>query len=120
MSSAKNEATNPICITAPQIPMPLSVLTTFLLSILTGFALWQHGYWGIMAPHFESTGAGQVLFDLVIALLLLSAWMWKDAKAKNRAYWPWFILTLAAGSFGPLLYLIFYAIKEPASKTEQS
>lgn len=78
----------------------------FFFSILSGFALWYHGYWGILAPHFQSFGAGQVLADLVISLGLVLTWMWQDAKASGRNIWPWLLLTLTMGSFGPLIYLV--------------
>lgn len=82
----------------------LVVLAAFgLLSML---ALWQHGYWGLFEPAFKSLGAAQVLADLVIALTLFLAWMWRDARANGRNPWPWAVLTLATGSFGPLIYLL--------------
>ncbi len=81
-----------------------SVLALFL--VLTALALWHHGYWGIVAPHFQSFGAGQVFADLVIALSLAMVWMWFDARRLGRSPWGWIALTLAAGSIGPLLYLI--------------
>ena len=84
----------------------LLIITLVLFGALTAAALWQHGYWGIIAPHFQSFGAGQVLADLVIALTLVMVWMWHDAKASGRSAWPWLALTLAAGSFGPLIYLL--------------
>ncbi len=88
--------------------MSRSTLLLILIpfSVLTAIALWQHGYWGILAPHFKTFGAGQVLADLVIALTLVMTWMWRDAKATGRNIWPWFIFTLVMGSFGPLLYLL--------------
>lgn len=82
----------------------LGVLAAF--SVLTLAALWQHGYWGIIAPHFQSFGGAQVFCDLVIALCLAMVWMWRDARAQQRNPWPFLVLTLAAGSFGPLLYLL--------------
>ena len=84
----------------------LLVLTLVLFGALTAAALWHHGYWGILAPHFQSWGGGQVLADLVIALTLVTVWMWHDAKATGRNVWPWVALTLVAGSFGPLGYLL--------------
>lgn len=84
----------------------LLALTLILFGALTGAALWYHGYWGIIAPHFKSFGAGQVLADLVISLGLATIWIWFDAKATGRKAWPWLILTLLTGSFGPLIYLI--------------
>ncbi len=88
------------------MPRTLLTITVILFGALTAIALWQHGYWGIIAPHFQSFGAGQVFADLVIALALAMAWIWHDARAAGRKAWPWLVLTLAAGSFGPLLYLL--------------
>lgn len=84
------------------------LLTTILIpfGVLSAAALWHHGYWGILAPHFKSFGEGQVLADLVIALTLAMVWMWRDAKALGRNPWPWIVATLATGSFGPLVYLL--------------
>lgn len=84
----------------------LLTITLVLFGALTAVALWQHGYWGIIAPLFQSFGGGQVFADLVIALVLVMVWMWRDAKATGRNAWPWFVVTLALGSFGPLLYLL--------------
>ncbi len=83
------------------------VLVLFPFSVLSAVALWRHGYWRIFEPHFRSYGAAQVLMDLSIALGLVLAWMWADARKEKRSFWPWALLTLAAGSFGPLLYLLF-------------
>ena len=47
-----------------------------------------------------------MLLDLVIACLLISSWMVIDARANGRNPWPYVAITLAAGSFGPLLYLL--------------
>jgi len=84
----------------------LLLITIILFGALSAVALWQHGYWGIIAPHFQSFGAGQVFADLVIALTLVMIWMWHDAKATGRNVWPWIVATLALGSFGPLFYLL--------------
>ena len=84
----------------------LLIVTIVLFGALSAIALWKHGYWGIIAPHFQSFGAGQVLADLVIALTLAMVWMWHDAKATGRTVWPWIVITLALGSFGPLFYLL--------------
>ena len=84
----------------------LLIITLILFGALSAVALWQHGYWGIIAPHFRSVGAGQVLADLVIALSLVMLWMWHDAKASGRNVWPWLAATLVVGSFSPLVYLL--------------
>ena len=90
----------------------LIVVTLVLFGALTAAALWHHGYWGILAPHFQSFGGGQVLADLVIALSLVMVWMWRDARASGRNIWPWLVLTLVAGSFGPLGYLLTRRIRQ--------
>lgn len=84
----------------------LIVVILVLFGALSAVALYQHGYWGIVVPHFQSTGAGQVFADLVIALILVLVWIWRDAKATGRNPWPWVFATLALGSFGPLVYLL--------------
>jgi hypothetical protein len=88
--------------------MQRTVLTATLIAFLalTAVALFQHGYLGIIAPHFRSSGGAQVFVDLVIALGLFLVWMWRDAKAAGRNPWPWLVLTLVAGSIGPLIYLL--------------
>ncbi len=90
------------------MPAEKTIILVVLLafSVLTGLALWHHGYLGILLPHFQSFGAGQVLADLVIALTLVLVWMRSDAQRSNRPFWPWVALTLVVGSFGPLLYLL--------------
>jgi hypothetical protein len=90
------------------------IITLVLFSILSAIAVWQHGYWGIIAPHFQTFGGAQVFTDLVIALTLAMVWMWHDAKAKGRNAWPWIALTLVTGSFGPLIYLL---TQRPAMST---
>jgi hypothetical protein len=88
--------------------MQRTVLTIVLIlfGVLSAMALWHHGYWGLFEPQLKTFGAGQVLADLVIAVTLAMVWMWHDAKATGRNVWPWLALSLVAGSFGPLLYLV--------------
>lgn len=81
-------------------------ITIALFGALTAAALWQTGFTGILDWHVKSLGGGQVLADLVIAVVLAMVWMWHDAKATGRNVWPWLALSLLAGSFGPLLYLV--------------
>ena len=73
---------------------------------LSALALKDVGYFGIIAPHFTSWGEGQVLADLVIMCILGCIWMIGDAKKHGLAAWPFIAITLVAGSFGPLLYLV--------------
>lgn len=84
---------------------------------LTGAALLDVGYWGIIEPHFKSWGAAQVLTDLVILALLSCVWMVRDAKERSLAAWPFVAITLAAGSFGILFYLVVRELRRPAQAT---
>lgn len=82
----------------------LLVIAAF--GVLTTLALLDVGYFGILAPHFKSYGEAQVLADLVILGLLACIWMVRDARESGIAAWPFILVTLVAGSFGPLLYLV--------------
>jgi Terpene cyclase DEP1 len=84
----------------------LLILVLAAFTVLTGLAVSAHGLSGIFEPLLANAAGLQVLVDLMIALALFLAWMWRDARRLNRNPWPWLALTLAAGSFGPLLYLI--------------
>ena len=84
----------------------LLVLVTVAFGVLTGIALADVGYFGIIEPHFQSWGAAQVFFDLVIVAALGCIWMVRDARSRGRNPWPYVALTLAGGCFGILFYLI--------------
>ncbi|REJ83877.1 MAG: hypothetical protein DWQ36_19430 [Acidobacteria bacterium] len=88
---------------------PLKWLAVALLipfTVLTVYAVMQVGYLGIFDYHRHSPAGWQVFVDLVIALVLILVWMQRDAQRRGRAFVPYLIVTLAAGSFGPLLYLL--------------
>ncbi len=44
--------------------------------------------------------------DLVILGVLACFWMAKDAPAQGLPAWPFILMTLILGSFGPLIYLV--------------
>ncbi len=73
---------------------------------LSTYAMLQVGYFGIWQAGMASVGAWQVLTDLVIMSVLALGFMWRDARRVGRPFWPFAAVTLAAGSFGPLLYLL--------------
>jgi hypothetical protein len=79
---------------------------TLAFGALTVAAVLQHGIVGIFALQLANLAGLQVLADLGIALLMVLLWLWRDARAAGRNPVPWVILTVAAGSFGPLLYLL--------------
>ena len=85
---------------------PLLILALLVLGAITAGAVWMEGLSGIFSAISHSYGSLQIFADLVIALALVMVWMWRDAKNTGRNVWPWIVVTLVAGSFGPLLYFI--------------
>ena len=87
-----------------------------LFGALTAMALMDVGYFGIIEPHFQNWGPGQVFADLVILATLACIWMVADARERGLNAWPFVFLTLVAGSFGPLFYLVAREMKSGARK----
>lgn len=75
-------------------------------SVLSALAVMEVGYFGILKPHFQSWGGAQVSVDLVILAVLACVWMVRDARQSGVSPWPFILITLVAGSFGPLLYMV--------------
>jgi hypothetical protein len=80
------------------------VLATF--GVFSTYAMWQVGYLGIWQAGMASIGAWQLLLDLLIMASITLGFMWRDARRSHRSFWPFALITLTAGSFGPLLYLV--------------
>lgn len=81
-----------------------TVLAVF--SVLSAHAMLEVGYLGIWRAGFASWGGAQLLADLVIACSLAALWIHDDARSRGLNPWPFMLITLAAGSFGPLCYLL--------------
>lgn len=92
----------------------MGVLVAF--GALSTLALVDHGYWGILESHFPTSAGWQVLTDLVIVCTLAMIWMVLDARRTGRAVWPYLLLTLVGGSFGPLLYLLIGELSHRESR----
>ncbi len=58
------------------------------------------------ASLFQTYAGLQVLIDLVIVSILALFWIRVDSRKHGRKSRPWVAIMLAAGSFGPLLYLL--------------
>lgn len=83
----------------------ISLIILIPFTLLSGYAMAQVGYLGILDYHRYSPAGWQVFTDLVIALVLVLSWLIPEAKKNNRNPWPWVLATVLMGSFGPLLYL---------------
>ena len=92
------------------------VLVILAFGALSTLALMDVGYFGILAPHFQSWGGAQVFTDLVILAVLACVWMIGDARARGLSAWPFIAITLFLGSFGPLLYLVVREMRATAPR----
>jgi hypothetical protein len=88
------------------VPKWVLLIVTIGLLSLSVVSLLQFGIIGIFLEGFKNSATIQIFIDLVISLGLLLVFIFHDAKIKNRNFTLWLIITLAIGSFGPLLYLI--------------
>jgi hypothetical protein len=70
------------------------------------YVMWEIGYFGIWQACMANIGTWQLLLDFVITSVLVVGYMARDARQTGRKLWPYALITLAAGSFGPLLYLL--------------
>ncbi|TAG26601.1 MAG: hypothetical protein EAZ37_08760 [Burkholderiales bacterium] len=89
--------------------MNKAILVTVFIAFgaLSAYSIhFSGGVLGFLLELTRHPASWQVFFDLVIALSLLLVLIGRDAKASGRPFWPWLLLTLATGSFGPLLYFI--------------
>src|SRR5213594_2649407 len=73
---------------------------------LTAYAVYQHGVTGVVQIEMANSVTVTAFADLVIALSLIVAWMWRDARERGVSAIPYVLLTLGFGSVGPLLYLL--------------
>lgn len=100
----------------------MSARLIILALVLAGFgalsvlALLNVGYFGILEPHFRSWGGAQVFFDLVIVAAMACVWMSYDAPEHGLSAWPFILITLVAGSFGPLVYLVVRELRSTARR----
>lgn len=92
----------------------LLLIVTAAFAVFTAAIVAQTGLLGFYRQLLDSPAAWQTLVDISIALVLVLVWMHQDAQRSGRAFWPWVPVTLALGSFGPLLYLL----RRPARRPE--
>lgn len=84
----------------------LAIALLIPFSLITLYAVYRVGYTGILSHALDGPAGWQLAADLVVALILVLAWLVPTARHENRNPWPWVVVTLCLGSFGPLLYLV--------------
>jgi len=87
-------------------------------ALLSAWALWEVGYFGIWQAGIESAGSIQILADLIVCCVLIGAWMVKDARERGVKVAPWLIATLFLGSIAPLVYLITREYSKQSKPTQ--
>jgi hypothetical protein len=92
------------------------IVVIALFGALSVLAMMDVGYFGIIEPHFQSWGGGQVFADLAILAILSCFWMVGDARERGISPWPFIAITVVAGSFGPLFYLVARELRAGARK----
>ena len=89
-------------------------------SALTAFTVHRYGVAESLALCFTNAATITLFADASIALGLITMWMWRDARARGRAWLPYALLTIATGSVGPLLYLVAGRGREDADVSKGS
>ncbi|RZL39932.1 MAG: DUF2834 domain-containing protein [Rubrivivax sp.] len=82
------------------------VITLAAFGAFSLYAMWEVGLLDIWQAGMASVGAWQVLLDLIVMSFIALGFIVRDARQTGRTVWPFAVLTIAAGSFGPLLYLL--------------
>ena len=80
------------------------VLAGFLA--LTVPAVVVDGLPGTLGAITHNWASLQIYVDLVLAVLVLCIWMYKDATAAGRNPWPWIVTAFIVGMISPLIYIL--------------
>jgi hypothetical protein len=86
---------------------PALWLVTLLFGAYSFWVLMQVGFLGIWQGGLANPGSRQITADLVVSCTLVVGFIARDCRAQGRPWWPWALLTLVAGSLGPLAYLLW-------------
>jgi hypothetical protein len=81
------------------------------------YAVYLYGYIGFFRTVLANFAGVATFVDLIIALVLILAWIGDDARRRNVSAIPYLVLTIALGSVGPLVYLIRRA-SDPTAPAE--
>ncbi len=74
-------------------------------TFFTGYVLVEYGL-GWIGVAIANPVSTLILVDLCIALSMVMAWIYVDARRRGVSPWPYLLLTLGTGSVGTLLYLL--------------
>lgn len=86
-----------------------------VLTVFFAFSSWviaQEGYFGFLTLAAREPWGAQILIDLALALVFVTGWLIRDARARGMNPWPYVIATPFVGTMAPLLYLVVRGLKE--------
>lgn len=99
----------PMSTRAAFIVLAIAVFTTYSL-----FVVAEDGYFGFLTMAAREPWGLQVLLDLAISLSLFNLWMYRDARERNIAAWPYIVAMPLVGSIGALAYLLHRELRAGA------
>ena len=74
-------------------PLLLGLLVPFLA--VSSVAVSRFGYLTLWRLPLQDWGTAQMFADLTVAMVLVTSWIVRDARARGVAAWPFLLLTLA-------------------------
>jgi hypothetical protein len=89
-------------------PVAQRVLLTAVILAFGAFTtavIVEYGLSGFADEVKQNIATLQVLIDLSIVATLVLIWMYRDSRTSEVPFLPYAVVTILAGSFGPLLYL---------------
>lgn len=89
------------------IEKPLLAVTLVAFTVLTLIGVIVDGLPGgaIDAITFNWISL-QIYVDLVIAVVVICVWIYRDATKRGASPWPWLVAAAIVGMFSPLVYLL--------------
>lgn len=91
---------------SPGTQRVLLVATLILFGGLTAVAVATDGVNGTIEAITFNWASLQIYVDLVIAVAVISVWLYGDARRRGKNPWPWIIAAFIIGMFSPLVYLL--------------
>jgi sterol desaturase/sphingolipid hydroxylase (fatty acid hydroxylase superfamily) len=80
-----------------------------VLVLFGGFtlaALAMDGVIGIVHAITYNWMSVQIFVDLVLAVVAIDTWIYRDARSRGKHPWPWVIASLVTGMCAPLVYFL--------------
>ena len=97
----------------PTLQRVLLIGVIVAFGVFTTAAVVEHGLVGFLEETVQNMATLQVLIDLSIVAALVLIWMYRDSRGSGTPFVPYALLTVAAGSFGPLGYLLHRTWSRP-------